>query len=75
MLTEIKNLHTQLNHDECIRVILARDNYEVHIDRTDILKTTKSGMLRIARKDGRITSVNPSFIVMVCTINKRSVLL
>jgi len=70
MLTEIKNLHTQINHDQMVRVIMLRSDFETRIDKTDILKVTKSGMLRIVRSNGNITSINPEFIVMVCIIRR-----
>ena len=74
MLTEIKNLHTQISHDQLVRVILTRPNLEICIGRDDIFKVTQSGMLRIVRANGNITSINPEFIVMVCPM-KRSALL
>jgi hypothetical protein len=74
MLTEIKNLHTQINKDQMVRIVTIRNNFEICIDRTDIIKCTKSGMLRIIRANGNITSINPEFIVMTCIV-KRSALL
>ena len=74
MLTEIKNLHTKINKDQMVRIVTSRQNFEIMIDKTDLIKTTKSGMLRIIRANGNITSINPEFIVMTCIV-KRSALL
>ena len=74
MLTEIKNLRTQIGHDQMVRVILTRPNLEVSIGRDDIIKVTQSGMLRIVRANGNITSINPEYIAMVCPMKRGALL-
>ena len=74
MLTEIKNLHTQIDHDHMVRIILTRPNLEVSIGKDDIIRVTQSGMLRIVRANGNITSINPEYIVMVCPMKRGALL-
>ena len=52
--------------DECLRIIMLRDNWEIRVDKTDLLGEF-NGALRIVRADGRITSINPEAIALVCT--------
>ena len=66
MITEILFLHTRINKDECLRIIMLRDNWEIRVDKTDLLGEF-NGALRIVRADGRITSINPEAIALVCT--------
>ena len=66
MITEILFLHSRINKDECLRIIMLRDNWEIHVDKTDLLGEF-NGTLRIVRADGRITSINPEAIALVCT--------
>ena len=70
MIDEIKLQRQQAGKDEVIRVILVRDNWEVTINNDDLIHETDSGMLRIVRANGRLTSINPEHICMVC-ISKR----
>ena len=74
MLQELCWIHSKLTPDEVMRIVLTRDNYEIHVDKTDLVGIFND-CFRIVRKDGRVTSVNPSAVAMVCTMNKRSVLL
>ena len=67
MLNEIKLLRKQAGKDEIVRVVLLRNNWEVTINHDDILHITETGMLRIVRPNGRLTSINPSHISMICT--------
>ena len=66
MITEILFLHSRINKDECLRIIMLRDNWEIRVDKTDLLGKF-NGALRIVRADGRITSINPEAIALVCT--------
>ena len=68
MINEIKNLHNQIPKDQLIRVILNVENFEIAIAPEDVIKETNSGMLRIIRANGNITSVNPEHIAMICHI-------
>lgn len=67
MIDEIKLQRKQAGKDEVIRVILIRDNWEVTINNDDLIHVTDNGMLRIVRANGRLTSINPEHICMVCT--------
>ena len=67
MLDEIKLQRKQAGKDEVVRVILSVQNWEVTINHDDMIHTTKTGMLRIVRANGRLTSINPEHIIMVCT--------
>ena len=66
MIEEIRFLHQRLTKTECLRIIMLRDNWEIRVDKTDLIGEF-NGTLRIVRADGRITSVNPSAIALVCT--------
>ena len=70
MIYEILNMHSQINHNEVIRLILIRNGWEITIDKTDILKVTDTGMLRIIRARGGLTSVNPTHVVLACISEK-----
>ena len=70
MIDEIKLQRKQSSKDEVIRVILTRDNWEVTINNDDLIHVTDTGMLRIVRANGRLTSVNPEHIIMVCTTKR-----
>lgn len=74
MLDRIFWLHSRINHEECIRVVMSVKGWEITIDKTDILKSDDN-MLTILRAKGGITVVNPNEIIMICTMSKRSVLL
>ena len=73
MIEEIKFLHSRLTPDEVLRVVLTRNDWEVNIDKTDLLNDF-NGVIRVVRKDGRITSINPSAVAMVCTMKRRAYL-
>ena len=66
MLNEIENLHGQINHNQVVRLILIRDGWETIIDKTDLIKITDTGMLRIIRARGGLTIVNPDHIILAC---------
>ena len=69
MIMEIEFLHGKINHEECVRVVLGRNGWETHIDKTDLIKNER-GLLRIIRANGNITTVNPDWIAMVCIMPK-----
>ena len=70
MISEILNMHSQINHNEQVRLILSRNDWETVIGKTDIIKVTDTGMLRIIRANGKLTSVNPTHIVLACISEK-----
>ena len=74
MIEEMKWIHSKISKDECMRIVLTRQNYEIHCDKTDLVGEF-NGAFRIVRANGRIVSINPEQVAMVCTISKRSVLL
>ena len=74
MLKELCWIHSKLSNDECMRIILTRDGWEVTVDKTDLVGIFND-CFRIVRKNGKITSINPDQVALVCTLNKRSVLL
>ena len=69
MINEIEFLHRKLKKSECVRLILS-EKWEISIDKTDLLKETDSGMLRIVRASGRCTAVNPKHVLMACISRK-----
>lgn len=70
MLNEIENMHGQINHNQVVRLILIRDGWETIIDKTDLIKITETGMLRIIRARGGRTIVNPDHIILACISTK-----
>ena len=74
MLEELCWMHSKLTKEECMRIVLTRDNWEVHVDKTDLVGIFNN-CFRIVRANGRIVSINPDNVAMACTMNKRSVLL
>ena len=74
MLDRIFFLHSKINKEECVRIVLSVKGWEITIDKTDILKSDDN-MLTIFRAKGRIVVINPDEIIMACTMNKMSVLL
>ena len=70
MIYEILNMHSQINHNEVIRLILTRNGWEITIDKTDLIKVTDTGMLRIIRAKGNLTSVNPAHVALACISEK-----
>lgn len=71
MLEELCWTHARISTDECMRIILTRDNWEVRCDKTDIVGIF-NGCFRIVRSNGRIVSINPEQVAMVCTMPKGS---
>ena len=74
MIQEILWMHSRLKKDECMRIILTVTSWEIHCDKTDLVGEF-NGCFRIVRANGRIVSINPSEIAMVCTMSKGSILL
>ncbi len=74
MLDRVFFLHSKINKEECVRMVLSVKGWEIIIDKTDILKSDDN-MLTIFRAKGRIVVINPDEIIMACTMNKMSVLL
>lgn len=74
MLQEVLWMHSRINKNECMRIVLTVKGWEIHCDKTDLVGEF-NGCLRIVRANGRIVTINPEQIVMVCTMNKESVLL
>ena len=72
MLNEIIYLHSKMKSTEAVRIITLGQNYMV--DKTDLLKKTETDMLRVCRADGHIFTINPNYIVGVCTLPRRSAL-
>lgn len=70
MLTEIHNLKPKLRHGQCLRIVTCRKGMDIVINKDDILKTTKSGMLRIIRPNERVVIINPDYIIMVCPMRE-----
>lgn len=73
MLQELLFIHTRLQEDECMRIILTRNDWEIHVN-NDELVTAGNGCFRIIRKNGNITSINPDQVACVC-VAKRGALL
>lgn len=71
MLEELKWMHSKLTNDECMRIVLTREGWEIHCDKTDLVGEF-NGCFRIVRANGRITSVNPNEVAMICTMSKWS---
>lgn len=71
MITEITDLHRNLDDDHKIRLILTVPDWEVTLTSEDNIIPTDSGLLRILRNNGNWTIVNPQHIACVC-IAKRS---
>ena len=74
MIEELLWMHSKLSNEECMRIVLTRDNYEIHVDKTDLVGEFND-CFRIVRANGRIVSINPSNVAMACTMSKRSILL
>ena len=74
MLQELCWIHSKLSKDEVMRIILTREGWEITSDKTDLVGIFND-TFRIVRANGRITSVNPDAVAMVCTMKKESVLL
>ena len=74
MLEELLWLHSKLNNEECMRIILSVKDWTIYCDKTDLVGEF-NGCFRIVRSNGRIISINPSQVIMASTISKRSALL
>lgn len=48
---------------------MTRDGWEIYVDKTDIVGVFHD-CFRIVRHNGRIVSVNPDHVAMVCTMDK-----
>jgi hypothetical protein len=73
MIDRIFWLHSKLSKDQCVRIVLTRENWEVTIDKTDVLKSD-DGQLTILRANGNITVINPEYVIMICTMRKGVIL-
>ena len=73
MLKELQFIHSKLTKDQCMRVILTREGWDIMVDKTDLIGAF-NGTFRIIRANGNITSINPNEVVAICTMEKRSVL-
>ena len=69
MLKELCWMHSKLTKNECMRIIMTRDGWEIYVDKTDIVGVFND-CFRIVRHNGRIVSVNPDHVAMVCTMDK-----
>lgn len=72
MLDRIFFLHSKISKDQCIRIVTTVQGWELHIDRTDILKSDDN-MITVFRANGNIIIINPNEIAIACTM-RRSVL-
>ena len=73
MIQELLWIHSRLSKDECMRIVLTRDDYVIHVDKTDIVGEF-NGCFRIVHSNGRIVSINPSTVTMVSTMRKEACL-
>ena len=73
MIDRIFWLHSKLSKDQCVRIVLTLENWEVTIDKTDVLKSD-DGQLTILRANGNITVINPVYVIMICTMRKGVIL-
>lgn len=71
MLQELCWIHSKLSKDECMRIVLTRKDWEVHCDKTDLVGVFND-CFRIVRANGRIVSINPDEIIVICTMKKGS---
>jgi hypothetical protein len=71
MLDRIFFLHSKINKEECVRIVTTVKGWEIHIDRTDIIKSDDD-MLTIFRPSGTITVINPNEIAVACTMKKEN---
>ena len=71
MIQELQFIHSRLSNDECMRIILSREGWEITVDKTDIVGPFNEAF-RIIRANGNITSINPDKVVAICTMKKRS---
>ena len=73
MLDRIFWLHSKLTKNQQLRIVLSRENWEVTIDKTDVIKSDDQ-MLTILRANGNITVINPEHVVVICTMKKEAYL-
>ena len=73
MMQELLWIHQKLTKDECMRIVLTRDDYTIHVDKTDLVGEF-NGCFRIVRSNGRIVSINPATVAMVSTLKKEAYL-
>ena len=69
MIQELQWIHSKLQHDEVMRIIMTREGWEIHCDKTD-LTGPFNDCFRIVRANGRIVSVNPEQVALVCVMKK-----
>ena len=73
MLKELIIIHSRITKDECMRIVLTRDDYVIHVDKTDLVGEFNN-CFRIIRANGRIVSINPDQVAMVSTMPKEAYL-
>ena len=73
MLDRIFWLHSKLTKNQQLRIVLSRENWEVTIDKTDVIKSDDQ-MLTILRANNNITVINPEHVVVICTMKKEAYL-
>lgn len=69
MIHEIQFHLDRLADNEELRIVLIRKDWEIHVDNKALIHQT-DGMIRIVRSNGRVVSINPSQIMMLCTMKK-----
>ena len=69
MIKELLWIHSKLTKEECMRIILTRNDWEITADKTDLVGEF-NGCFRIVRANGKITSINPDNVAAVCTMTK-----
>ena len=73
MIDRIFWLHSKLNKDQLLRIVLSRENWEITINKSDLLKSDDN-MLTIFRANGNITVINPAHVVVICTMKREAYL-
>lgn len=73
MIDRIFWLHSKLTKHQQLRIVLSRENWEVNVDKSDLLKSDDN-MLTIFRANGNITVINPEHIVVICTMKRGALL-
>ena len=71
MLKELCWMHSKLTKNECMRIIMTVPDWEIHADKTDIVGEF-NGCFRIVRANGRIVSINPDNVALMCTMKKEA---
>ena len=69
MIKELSWVHSKLTKDECMRIVMLRNDWEIHVDKTDLVGEFH-GTFRVVRSNGKIVSINPDAVALVCTMKK-----